>query len=636
MLIMIMYRDDESQGKMIDELIKLFFVHTPSALILDGTIQDRKFPADQFEELMSCYVKQYSDTEAKWIYSSKEVGKKNIFETVIELAHQLLIVKNNQICCRYEKLLRWREITRYVGEDLLVCGFITGQLVNYGKKWVSFDWPQVLGHDNKQLNSILQEGISDNHFHLFGSAPIFPLSWIRLMNNVRHGKYMAGLMGIQSKRRSFQYHLGEDYEDYSPNVLILLAALMRAVMYSCLERQGIESVLPYETMDYLSMLKNGSEIVHDEQDIYDLISQLKLNAIVSIGKEPPDYLFGSEVFAQEAVGQEQYSAEMLFRGERKLVYDMLCDIMVYNRLPQEVQMLLYPYLVIRTWFRGEMVQSNDNIGFDNFQVYSGRKKYFLPVTATESEKRIYWLAQERKQNIKWMVQNAVFESFRPGNLDSLEIRITPCNDFRDDVEQISYYDNIILENKNLSRENFFYVYHFIKRPEKEHQMADAELPRPRDDKLRKLLYRQAREIRRMRQIRPEIACRLKGIDACSKEIHCRPEVFACAFRCLKSDVSSAIDRESEAYTAQQYGGVHAPLPQLFVTYHVGEDFLDAVDGLRALDEAMEFLEMSRGDRFGHATVLGLDLQKWYEKKAFEYTCQLMTIWTMSYGSTTKL
>ena len=65
-----------------------------------------------------------------------------------------------------------------------------------------------------------------------------------------------------------------------------------------------------------------------------------------------------------------------------------------------------------------------------------------------------------------------------------------------------------------------------------------------------------------------------------------------------------------------------------VTYHVGEDFLDPVDGLRAIDEAVRFLEMGSGDRLGHATVLGLDLKKWYEKKGTISIYMSRIIWIM--------
>ncbi|MDE6811933.1 MAG: hypothetical protein K2J15_06225, partial [Muribaculaceae bacterium] len=80
---------------------------------------------------------------------------------------------------------------------------------------------------------------------------------------------------------------------------------------------------------------------------------------------------------------------------------------------------------------------------------------------------------------------------------------------------------------------------------------------------------------------------LTGIDAASCELGCRPEVLAPFFRSARS------------------GGIRN------VTYHVGEDFYDVVDGLRAIDEALEFLEMRNGDRLGHAIAMGVDVSKYY-------------------------
>ena len=60
---------------------------------------------------------------------------------------------------------------------------------------------------------------------------------------------------------------------------------------------------------------------------------------------------------------------------------------------------------------------------------------------------------------------------------------------------------------------------------------------------------------------------IKGIDACANEIGCRPEVFAQYYRYLLDYSFMETD-----------GSVHS----LMATYHVGEDFFDIVDGLRAI------------------------------------------------------
>lgn len=624
-----MWKDEGNVEKLIDELVKLFFVYTPPALILKGKISDNCFPQKQFEELMRCYVKEYSDTESKLIYQFQNLREQNVYHTLFNVAHELLVVKNDQVCCKFEELLRWREVSRYLGEDLLVCAFGADQFLKYGKRWKDFTWKLVIGHNNKQLNAILKQGISDNHFHLFGSAPIFPLVWIRMMNDIHHGKYMISLMGIQNNRRKFQYHLSDKYEEYTPNVLSLQAALMRALMYSALLEKGKKGANWEKIGNLYGLLQLGADIVHVQHELRDFVESLRLTLFFPNEEEVPDYAI------EGRCDQHKYS-DWLFSGERKLVYEMLCDIMVNNMLPEQIQRLLYPYLVIRTWFRGEMVQNNENIGFDNFGVYSSRKKILLNALSSRKDKEIYWQAKERMQNLKWAVQHAVLESFQPMNLQSLEIRITPCNDFRDDVDQIQCIDKLLIGEEirrgiRLTQNQFFYIYHFSKRRES-NSFQEVIIPVERNHEVRKSLVCQAKAIRKMRKIRPEVAKRVHGIDACAMEIGCRPEVFACAFRYLKEDVSFIVDHETILFESKKYDTKNIEysgklmrdrwidndfeLPQLAVTYHVGEDFLDAIDGLRALDEAIHFLCMGHGDRFGHATVLGLSLHKWYEKKHY--------------------
>lgn len=50
------------------------------------------------------------------------------------------------------------------------------------------------------------------------------------------------------------------------------------------------------------------------------------------------------------------------------------------------------------------------------------------------------------------------------------------------------------------------------------------------------------------------------------------------------------------------------------TYHVGEDFWDITDGLRAIDEAILFLNLNGNDRMGHALALGIDVKKYYKSR----------------------
>lgn len=165
-----------------------------------------------------------------------------------------------------------------------------------------------------------------------------------------------------------------------------------------------------------------------------------------------------------------------------------------------------------------------------------------------------------------------------------------------------FLDSAIDPEKKL-RKKFFYVFHFIKK-------ADDETDRGfccgcRHSRLREEIRQKAQALIRFRKDCPRTAARVLGIDAAGQELGCRPEVFAPAFRTLQEDVSVL-------YT----GSGERRLPQLRVTYHVGEEFLDVADGLRAVDEAIRFLNIDCGGRIGHALALGIDVREWYESKRY--------------------
>ncbi|QUD86049.1 hypothetical protein [Phenylobacterium montanum] len=127
------------------------------------------------------------------------------------------------------------------------------------------------------------------------------------------------------------------------------------------------------------------------------------------------------------------------------------------------------------------------------------------------------------------------------------------------------------------------VVHFIKR-----KLAppSGRIPECRDGPLRADLARQADVVHALRQRHPFAAQILRGIDAAANELHASPEVFGPIFRRLRRD------------------------RDLHATYHVGEDFIHLVSGIRASAEALAYLGLGSGDRLGHATALGIAPALW--------------------------
>ena len=175
-----------------------------------------------------------------------------------------------------------------------------------------------------------------------------------------------------------------------------------------------------------------------------------------------------------------------------------------------------------------------------------------------------------------------------------------------------------------------YIVHFFKKAEMENNGKNHEGFVRRNNELRNDLDKQAGLIVQLMQmnsmyvkggIRPYFYrdCLLRegakdrpyiypiiGIDAASSEFGCRPEVFAPVFRHLKHvPRKNTLDSFYEKYDMQ-----------LGRTFHVGEDFYDIVDGLRAIDECIFFLNFRSGDRIGHAVALGLDAYDYYKTRNF--------------------
>ena len=90
--------------------------------------------------------------------------------------------------------------------------------------------------------------------------------------------------------------------------------------------------------------------------------------------------------------------------------------------------------------------------------------------------------------------------------------------------------------------------------------------------------------------------KIVGVDTANYELNVRPEVFGPSFRLLRKEI-----KESHSFG---------------ITYHAGEDFTTLANGLRAMDEVIEFLDYGSGDRFGHGLALGLNVNAYFKKKRY--------------------
>ncbi|WP_418417787.1 hypothetical protein [Blautia sp.] len=699
--------------ELCNALIKIFNNILPGD-IFDGRISWNNIPIHMLEKMYFAYEKQSEESEInrRLHYLKDEVefdlhekhestnsDSLNLSLLIRFFNKYVLTYGYNELVCRFERLPYWRKVTRNISQDIFVAAKYAERDAQNGKTRRTFTWRKVVAHNNVQLNKLLEKGISENHFHLFSSAPYFDLAWLSLMNHVKQSSMLRNLERIDRERRYPRIRLNSEYKEKEYTVQHMQAVLIRVYLYS--ELMGIKiqlgsymaswdwvckTVFDREDMRqwyklYIKLLNRnfintGNNL---EEDTYEqlkkkypritwLLSYLKINIFDDkIRQENFEYFYQKVFEHHEPVSfddcgwflrrdnydlyEKEWSRQTLeqvnkflkndelirgryqefqtiidsflyngktymnkdyamnatdgwyeknetlamLSGERWLIYTMFRNLENLNsQIPQVLYDLFFGYLLIKEKFRMELLQNNDKLGFANFKAYQSRKSWFTT----------QYSAGE-------MARMAVETTIDGQNILSLELRIKPQNTFRENVKMIRRYDKAISNksyfdrNKDRKFDNYYYVFHFSKRKDdtlkKESDFSNMYY---RHQRLRDEVKVQTNALIDLRKKNSEYGQRVLGIDACSDEDGCRPEVFATAYRVLKN------------HTCYRGLSLQPEIPQLRATYHVGETFQDIADGLRAIDEAIRFLNLDCGDRIGHAVALGINVEKWYHDKLY--------------------
>ncbi|MBD8387420.1 hypothetical protein [Dysgonomonas sp. BGC7] len=253
----------------------------------------------------------------------------------------------------------------------------------------------------------------------------------------------------------------------------------------------------------------------------------------------------------------------------------LMYILVFNYIednPREsIASLLHFYLLILGLSNRLLVQQNHQFGFEQFQ------------KLTVNELREYSEKSYRNRFLQ-------LHGNEQRNICFLEGRFSPKSTEAENVDLLNSIDsgwkslikNLKAELKLPGEElpQLKLIAHFIKKKE---NSISKEI---RHKSLRYEVWSKAQVLALLKNHYPDQMKNVVGIDAASSEFDAPPEVFAPSFRYLR-----------------RKGFRH-------FTYHAGEDFFHIVSGLRAIYEAVEFNNLSYGDRIGHATAMGICPDVW--------------------------
>ena len=230
---------------------------------------------------------------------------------------------------------------------------------------------------------------------------------------------------------------------------------------------------------------------------------------------------------------------------------------------KKVASSFHHYLLILGLVNQMLVQQPQCFGFEQFQHYTsnGLREY----SELEYEQRFLQLDGNQLDNIK-----------------IIEGRFSP----KDKEDKNNYLIDkirrgwLLLNNRQgCNKSDIRLIAHFIKRADKQKKDIRFKELRLKNKKICEALIS-------LRNSGSKNGKAIVGIDAAASEFDTPPEVFAPVFKKLR-----------------EKGFQH-------FTYHAGEDFYHLLGGLRAIYEAITFLDLQRGDRIGHATAAGVAPETW--------------------------
>lgn len=479
---------------------------------------------------------------------------------------------------RFEYLLKWRELTLLLGEDIPVCIF----LANYDKTRamrVEFLWSDTIGNDNDRINAFLKtHPKSDIHVHMDASSNAFDVGWIRRMN----WRPWTSSMGYSKKDLEdksmieddgtmelelnfcFQNHYGNYYADW-----VNLAAVIRYWMY----RIVVDNVspTPSDWNDILDAVDDKMRSLHLQNKIFFRIKSLRSLAPRALDVTHIHWDYAIEYHkADEACMQSPY---MLLWGERKLIYSFMWMLLQRSdNAAKKFAPFFYLYLLIKTHSRKELIMTNGQIGLTNYQEYQNR----LPVLSRDiSELRHRFALQtscglSKKDYVEARVPFFDDDGF-PDMITTDVLKVPLMGKITDQMSNDPRVGLVLTWSKPLYKKNFGLV--------NERLLQKRQL-----DRFLTNLYGKDHAKKYLPYV---------GIDIAGSDTKSRPYDFA------------HIIRYGKRMGFENF------------TYHIAEDFYDLADGLRAIDELLLHAEWNRKNRISHALALFTDAKQYYQKRHYK-------------------
>lgn len=475
------------------------------------------------------------------------------FMYMATICNDLLTVDASNIpFVRYENLLRWRELTLLLGEELPICAYLA--LENRGN--IGYLWPDTLHHQKESVNKILREiEKCDLHVHLDASANAFDLTWIYRMNKNSGGRIPDEIA----------VELFGEFDERWLNVSMIIRYWMYKLTF--------DNVSPsdYDIKRLLLSLRDDDDNLKFITDsVKDDIDSLSMETMRVNGIHP--IIWDYAISRNDISAENSIHPESLMYGERKLLCTYLGKLFKQKGQKSDIQKfsgLAYLYCLLKINCRKHMILTNGHVGLANYQRIQKNLSLF---TNDIEDIRLRYAIQTSKG--------------MSGN-DGLEARIA--------FENSEKFHLMATTNVSLP-----FVgeqeYTPIANGREERVTLVVSISKPKAETQKRLREGIEESIIQIDEVMGTCyghtakGLQLVGFDIAGSDTNCTPYQLA------------PIVNKMRVMGCEN------------ITYHCGEDFYDLLDGLHSIYSVLYELNWNSPNRLAHLSALYTSVQFYYEKR----------------------
>ncbi|MCD4652560.1 hypothetical protein K8T06_01340 [bacterium] len=543
------------------------FLYRHTLNIFTNILNERTGMPKEQVELMLRLVKE--DKENSFILRK---SFKNITDKMLDYVEGKPLVKK-------EMILQYKAITNRLVDCQVKCFKQALELARINQTVPQYHVNierTIISATDKCSGIVKNKYAIDTHLHLGGYSDTLD-HWCRLQKTRKTIEIFIN--SCLSKRRktwiNTEFSEGELFR--LSQVKILRFVLEKEIVKNQ-EKTVEENPIKERLIEWIRSLPVGSEDRYSDLSIKSEIIKGKLNITNEIASIENELAFISDRFIM--------NDERVF-----LMNSFLYVLGQWGHPDQWFNNILTIYLVLQNRFHQVVTQNQSRAGLSTFLEFYDSS-----------------FRKSRLISLPFILSNS---------LDS-ELNVVNCFEFRTTPNKKNIQDIVDIVRKeeklrdvSIAGKQIGLILHFIKEKDERYQNKNYLIGRStattteRYHQLRKKIREQAQNIKKWRNESDVVMNTIIGIDAARNEIDTPPEVFAPVFRYLRQDFMIVKAKENILMNTK----VKKP-KYLRATYHAGESFHHPVTGLRAVDEAIVFLDLRKDDRIGHGTVLGIDFSNW--------------------------